>query len=335
MKLIAYPTGGVPCTIRRAPRSRVWMDQSDVHFAYRCLPLTIANTHGWEILCPSSFRAWWDGGTEKEAIRIEGEGAISHFGSGVLTFHPGYLFRTDPGVNLWASGPVNSPKDGITPLTGVIETDWAPYSFTMNWIFTRRGEWVEFEQGEPFCFFYPVPRGMVEETEPEIRELSEDLDTKIQHEEWVSSRAGFLRDLNLAGTEANKQKWQKNYSQGCDVKGDSIERHQKKPIFESAHGLFTVSSQLLPGLHRLKTAEPRIHLEPIIGQDRMAVTNLDNSRQRPSHLGQPLSSPLNFAPFTLQQDPRRLQRNPNSRLCIQHRCRIIVLPSLNSKAGHP
>jgi Family of unknown function (DUF6065) len=29
---------------------RAWMDATDQRFAYRCLPLNIANAHGWEIL---------------------------------------------------------------------------------------------------------------------------------------------------------------------------------------------------------------------------------------------------------------------------------------------
>ena len=36
-------------------------------------------------------------------------------------------------------GPINRPKDGIAALPGIIETDWSPYSFTMNWMFTRPG----------------------------------------------------------------------------------------------------------------------------------------------------------------------------------------------------
>ena len=31
------------------------------------------------------------------------------------------------------------PKDGISALSGVIETDWLLYNFTVNWIFTRPG----------------------------------------------------------------------------------------------------------------------------------------------------------------------------------------------------
>ena len=55
MKLIAYLIDGHQMDIRPAPVEREWMDATGERFAYRCLPLNIANAHGWEILCPSSF----------------------------------------------------------------------------------------------------------------------------------------------------------------------------------------------------------------------------------------------------------------------------------------
>jgi hypothetical protein len=128
----------------------------------------------------------WNGGREKDAIRIKAAAperlaSISHFGSGVLTFHVTALFRTEPGMNLWVTGPVNRPKDGIAPLLGVIETDWAPYTFTMNWLFTRPNQPVRFEKGEPFCFFFPLLRDMVESVEPEMRDLSSDPEVAAQY----------------------------------------------------------------------------------------------------------------------------------------------------------
>ena len=38
----------------------------------------------------------------------------------------------------------------MQPLVGLIETDWLPFPFTMNWVFTRPGR-VRLEKGEPFC----------------------------------------------------------------------------------------------------------------------------------------------------------------------------------------
>ena len=143
-------------------------------FAYRCLPLSIANAHGWEILCGTGFTAVWNGGTGLDAVTITTDAggdaiALSHFGSGVLTFHVPCLFRTDAGVDLMVSGPINRPKDAIAALTGLIETDWSPYSFTMNWQFTRPHTAVRFEKGEPFCHLMPVRRGEIEAVEPELR----------------------------------------------------------------------------------------------------------------------------------------------------------------------
>ena len=47
MTLTAYVIDGHQITIRPAPVDRHWMEESDRRFAYRCLPLNIANTHGW------------------------------------------------------------------------------------------------------------------------------------------------------------------------------------------------------------------------------------------------------------------------------------------------
>ena len=57
-------------------------------------------------------------------------------------------------------------KDGIQALEGVIETDWATSTFTMNWKLTRQCEWVSFKKGEPFCMLVPVPRGLSEQLAP-------------------------------------------------------------------------------------------------------------------------------------------------------------------------
>jgi len=38
------------------------MDATSQHFAYRCTPLSIANTSGWELVLPGSFSATWHGG---------------------------------------------------------------------------------------------------------------------------------------------------------------------------------------------------------------------------------------------------------------------------------
>ena len=235
MKLICYPTSGEPPEIRPAAAGRAWMDATPQSFAHRCLPLLIANSHGWEILSPCSFMAMWTGGVEKEALRVvtdtpnERLAPIGHFGSGVLTFHVAALFRTEPGVNLWVTGPANRPKDGIAPLSGVIETDWAPYTFTMNWLFTRPHHAVRFEKGEPFCFFFPLLRDTVEAVEPEIRDFDADLEVAAEYRAWTEGRIGFNKELNVPDSAARKKKWEKAYYRGLRPDGSAgPEDHRTK-----------------------------------------------------------------------------------------------------------
>ena len=203
------------------------MDKSHERFAYRCLPLNIANAHGWEMLLPVGFSATWDGRMDKDAIEVIPDAgsvapAVSHFGEGVLTFHVLCLFRTEPGYDLLAQGPVNSPKDAIAPLTGIIETDWAPYTFTMNWKFTRPGTVVKFETSEPFCHFFPIKRGEIEEFAPRLIPLEENAELQQQYDAWNASRIKFMADLTEPNSVAREKGWQKLYYRGLDALGNEV-----------------------------------------------------------------------------------------------------------------
>jgi hypothetical protein len=218
-RLTAYVIDGHAMRIRPAPLERDWMDRSDQRFAYRCLPLNIANAHGWEILNSTGFSAVWDGGEYHNAVRVDPDPgtsppAISHFGSGTLTFHIPCLFQTESGTDLFVTGPLNRPKDGIAPLTGVIETDWSPYTFTMNWQFTRPSHRVRFEVDEPICHIFPVVRGELESVAPELRKLSENPELESEFKAWSQSRDHFNESLSSPDSEAARQRWQKSYFRG-------------------------------------------------------------------------------------------------------------------------
>ncbi len=189
--------------------------------AYRCLPLSIANAYGWELLSPSTFSIYWNGGPDKSDIRFTcednypsfGRFAESHFSRGIVTFRTGYIFRTEPGWGLLVTGPLNHPKDGIAPLAGVVETDWLPYPFTMNWQLTRPGT-VRFEKGEPFCLVYPVMQQALEQTQPEILDLETDPELTASYRAWREERDVFRVHARAGDEEALKAGWQKYYFKG-------------------------------------------------------------------------------------------------------------------------
>ncbi len=234
MKLNFYTDNLKQVDIRANSPTREWMDESPGKFAYRCLPLNIANSHGWSIHCTETFSVKWNGEDGLEAITFRATKFLKHvctsvFGNGILTFVIHGLFQTEPGWNMYVSGPPNSPKDGISPLQGIIETDWAPYSFTMNWQITRKNEWITFEEGEPFCSFFPIKRNELKEFKPEMHPFDANPELKKEHDIWSKRRNKFVKDLRDPESEAVAQKWQKDYFKGLRPDGSvGAEDHQSK-----------------------------------------------------------------------------------------------------------
>ncbi len=242
MLLECYPTSQRPPDIVPGRPQRAWMDAFAERHPYRCLPLSMGNTSGWEILCPVAFTAEWNGGAHQDCITLTADHghpdfhdfAKSHFSRGIVTFHPGYLFRTPPGWSMWAGGPPNHVKDGIQPLAGLVETDWLPFPFTMNWIFTRPGR-VRFEKGEPFCFITLVQDKALAQVQPVTRSMSSNDDLRLQYDAWFRQREEFNRRLMKQDPDAVRDAWQRYYFKGelPDSTGPAPKDHVNKRRLKS------------------------------------------------------------------------------------------------------
>ena len=225
-ELLCYVREGWAPRIAPASPKRDWMTGTPESFAYRCLPLAVANAHGWEVLSPCGFSARWNGGVDAGSVEIvldlgadPKKAPHSLFGTGTITFHVEGIFRTSEGWNLWVAGPPNAVKDGIAPLGGVIETDWSPYTFTMSWRFTRPDVWIRFEENEPFCFFFPTPRGVVERAKPELRPMEDQPELLATYDGWSAARADFQDWVRRTRPTAPADQWQKLYYRGLNPDG--------------------------------------------------------------------------------------------------------------------
>lgn len=226
--MIFYRIHDKPVKVRPGSTARNWMDLTDQSFAYRCLPLTIANACGWELLLPCDVEAEWNGGRELSDLTVtvnadelaNGRVAASHFGHGIITFHTGFVIRTQAGTATLVRGAPNWPRPGISPLEGIVETDWLNFSFTMNWVFTAPGR-VRFQAGEPFCFLMPVDLAAMESMEPQIRPIDEAPDVAAGFREWADLRKDFNKRLAAHDPQAVKDRWQKWYTRGVLPTGEA------------------------------------------------------------------------------------------------------------------
>jgi hypothetical protein len=201
------------------------MDSTQDHYAYRCLPLTIANMMGYHVFLKHSVLAFWDGGSDPANIRIDetGNGACSSiFGHGIITFHIDWIVSTDDDTNLYITGPSNHFIKNTQALTGIYETDWAPFSFTMNWKIQNPG-FVRFETTDPICHFFPIPRDYAETVPLTIKPLSANPILEKEYKEFDNSRLAFIKSDH--GSE-----WQKNYFKGLYTGGGKcpITNHQTR-----------------------------------------------------------------------------------------------------------
>lgn len=225
--LDAYSIHDVAPDFVPARSRREWMDEFTDRQPYRCLPLTMANATGWELLCPFDLDIEWNGGPNNEDVTIISPDksafissfATAHFRAGIITFHTGYVFRTPPGWAVWCMGPPNWPKDGIYALSGLVETDWLPFPFTMNWQMTRKGK-VSFKKGEPFCFFTLSEHIRLEQVAPKIKRLSSDVKLQHDYNNWTKSRSEFNAKLHAGDKEAVKSGWQRHYMRGEKSDGE-------------------------------------------------------------------------------------------------------------------
>ena len=161
---------------------RDWFTKSSTKHPYKCIPLTRANAHGWEIRLEHDLVVIWTGDEDPESLQIlEGNQAgdsqlpiaSNVLGHGTVTFLPHVLIRTPKPYNLYVTGAPNHLIKGAVPLTGVVETWWSPYTFTMNWKVRYKNRPVRFPAGTPFVHFFPVNSIELEQWTPVVKPVAE------------------------------------------------------------------------------------------------------------------------------------------------------------------
>jgi hypothetical protein len=230
--LTAYRVGDTrDWTLTPASGKREWMDATMEKFAYRCLPLVMANQVGWVVGSPINFSASWSGKSETTAVTLRfpdgdhpGNRFISsHFGHGILTISLPWLFRTSAGYGLWVRGPTNSFKDCCQALDGIVETDWTPYTFTMNWRIMKRQTEIYFRKGEPVCMLVPYPLSLPEAVAPRHADIDDDAQLKLDFFHFASRRSGNIMKIH----QTNQTQWSMDYMKGHLPDGTEVTTHRK------------------------------------------------------------------------------------------------------------
>jgi hypothetical protein len=224
----------VPLTAKRS-----WMSQTKEKFAYKCLPLTIANQYGYAVLSPADFTIDWWGGNDESDVQFqvisddpEIENHLhSYFGGGTVTLHVDFIIKTPEGFSTYIRGVPNETKQGIKPLDAIVETDWLTFTFTYNFLLTEPGTY-SFKKGEALFTFFPIERNTVENFA--IREVSIESNKKLFEDflDYKEKRAESNQP------QSSKAKFQLFYRDGAKASGEKvkIKDHITNLIFGGKRG---------------------------------------------------------------------------------------------------
>lgn len=206
-------------------KKREWMDQPDLSYSYYCGPLVAANQLGYNIIYQNETEVIWNGGTEYSDIKInhvkQGEHFCTcdvHFEIDILTFNFPLLFQTPPGWGLLVSGPANNPIEGLYPLEGLVETNWLPFTFTMNFKIMEKNKLIKIKQYTPICRVLPYPLNLNEKTTLSFFDLQDNKKLALDYNAWGEARDKF----NEKGTPEPLSNRQFFYRDGKDPNGNAI-----------------------------------------------------------------------------------------------------------------
>lgn len=210
---------------------RKWMTESRKQFAYKCLPLNIANSYGFAVYSPADFTITWWGGKEAPSIEIDSpdpemhETILSYFGESVFTVHLDFIVKTPENYSIYIRGVPNQMERGFIPLDAIVETDWLPFTFTYNFMLVEPGIY-EFKKNEPLFIFFPIERNTVENFKLVDRSIEEDPEMLEDFREYAK----------ISKDRAEKSYHPRLYLNGRGPnKVFKIKNHIKKLIFGGKH----------------------------------------------------------------------------------------------------
>ena len=242
-KVKIYNIEDRPLIIKPGQRQRQWMDDTPGSFAYRCLPLSMANMTGWDIFASDDFIISWDGTQDQRGLNIHHpnnkSGYItSTFGSGIFTVHTGMLFKTEKEWDMLVTGSPNHTVSWADPLAGVVETWWNDFTFTMNWKLHTAGTYM-WNIETPLCRVLPIPAEY--DIVTEVIDLKDDAEKQAAYQQWADDRTRIVEEIDQVystGVDGEtvkagqpKTEWEKNYYTGKRKNGEMISGHKIKRTF--------------------------------------------------------------------------------------------------------
>ena len=221
-----YKRKGHRVKIEQTLVQRDWMDITYDRHAYKCFPVSMANSIGWSISFLDDIEFIWDGisDTTPDHVKVIRSGPnVCDTGraNGTISFNSELMFVTDENTTMLSIVPPNYFIDGAIPFTSVISTSFFPHGYPIAWKITRPNTNIIIPAGTPVATLIPISLTDLSGISLNIYDKIEDPEEGIKNDEKLK----VLKEL-----EKNGKPFSNFYRDAVDYKGNKVGNHELKSL---------------------------------------------------------------------------------------------------------
>ena len=188
IKIFVDKKNGHPVKIEQSKIQRDWMDKTYKKHAYKCFPISQANTIGWSVSFLHDIEFIWDGVSDTldshvTILKDNGNVCNTKRANATISFDSGLFFKTDRDMSIISIPPANYFIDGAMAFTSVISTSFFPESYPIAWKITKPNVPIKITAGTPVATLIPLSIGSLCEIELEVNDKIFTLDSLKEIEE--------------------------------------------------------------------------------------------------------------------------------------------------------
>jgi hypothetical protein len=208
MKITVYKNSATPSKIEQTKVKREWMDETVNAHAYKCFPVSLANTIGWSISFDHDIEFIWDGisDTTPDHVTIlkdAGKVCTTQRANATVSFYSGFFFESD----------------GATPFTTIISTSVLKEAIPIAWKITRPNAVIKIPAGMPVATFIPISLKQYQDIDLEIKDK-----VFVDDQKMKAERLKVWEEISKRGEFTNF------YRDAVEYDGTSLGKHELKSL---------------------------------------------------------------------------------------------------------
>lgn len=220
-----YKRPGTKAHIEQTKVQRDWMDLTAARHAYKCFPVTLANSVGLSISFTEDIEFVWDGILDSTPDHVKIIRAPEHVcttgrANATVSFNCDFTFRTDESMSMISIVPPNFFIDGAVPFTSVISTSFHDETFPIAWRITRPNHNIVIPAGTPVATLIPLSLKGLSEIEFNMYDKPYDPDEGKRNDEKIAVWAEKTKDGGFTNF----------YRDAVDYNGNKLGQHEVKGL---------------------------------------------------------------------------------------------------------